>query len=134
MCFMSAGQPEKRDVKKSLLSYLAFSQICLNLLMDHCQFGYISKLTWYSIIHGFLLIFHNASYGHPGDNSRDIFNYNYLIFKHNQLIFKPNYLNFFLKTMFYPQKYFTPFLINISYFYNYFIPFLTHQHRYEKAN
>ncbi len=132
---MYVGQPEKRDVKKVYyISYLAFSQIWLNLPMDQCQFGYISKLTWYSIIHGFLLIFHNPSYGDPRDDFRDIFKYNYLVFKHNQLIFKPNYLTFCLITIFYPQNYFTPFLINISYFYNYFIPFLTHQHRYEKAN
>jgi len=64
MCFM-CRVARKKGWEKSLLSYLAFSQIWLNLPMDYCQFGYISKLTWYSIIHGFLLIFRITLYGHP---------------------------------------------------------------------
>jgi hypothetical protein len=47
------------------------------------------------------------------NNFRDIFKYNYLIFK---------------------TIYFTSFLITIFYSYNYFTPFFTYQHEYEKAN
>jgi len=35
----------KKDVFKELLSYLACSQIWLNLLVDHCHFGYITNVT-----------------------------------------------------------------------------------------
>jgi hypothetical protein len=35
----------QKDVLKILLSFLACSQIWLNLLMDDCHFGYITKLS-----------------------------------------------------------------------------------------
>ncbi len=36
---------ERRNVLRFLLSYVACSQIWLNLPMDHCHFGYNTKLT-----------------------------------------------------------------------------------------
>jgi hypothetical protein len=39
------SQKYKRTFKKMSLSHLAYSQIWLNLPMDHHHFGYITKFT-----------------------------------------------------------------------------------------
>jgi hypothetical protein len=69
---------------------------------------------WFFIIFSkFLIDFAYIFVWSSLDNFKDIFKYNYLVFK-------PNYL--------------TSFLITIFYFYNYFISFSVHQHEYEKKN
>jgi hypothetical protein len=45
-CYIRLITKKTRDYEHDQkISYLACSQIWLNLLMDHCHFGYITKLT-----------------------------------------------------------------------------------------